>query len=327
MSVSRDILPWHDTAWQLLKSYISNERIPQALLLTGQAGLGKAQLVRSFAHLLLCESSNSSHDSPCGKCRSCILFVSGTHPDFIDIKPESEDKDIGIDQIRWLLSKIRLTVHYLQYRIIVVHQADQMNRSAANSFLKGLEEPPDRTVIILITDQLSLIPATVQSRCQKIVIETPTTDCALDWLNENDTTGDLSLLLQMSRRAPLLAREYAECEAITIRMQLFEKFILLRHKKLSVVVVATFCCEHNQFELVAWMISWIVDLMKINQTSSMVGVEYVDLYDSLKMLTGDLDLQHLYDFYLVALELHLQLKQPLNKNLAYEGFFIKWAAV
>ena len=67
--------------------------------------------------------------------------------------------------------------------------------------------------------------------------------------------------------------------------------------------------------------------MKINQTSSVVGVENVDLYDPLKILTGDLDLQHLYDFYLVALELHLQLKQPLNKNLAYEGFFIKWAAV
>ncbi|HHZ69533.1 MAG TPA: DNA polymerase III subunit delta' [Methylococcaceae bacterium] len=327
MSVSRGILPWHDTAWQLLKGYISNERIPQALLLTGQAGLGKTQLVRFFVHLLLCESRDRSHDSPCGKCRPCTLFLSGTHPDFVEIKPESDDKDIGIDQIRWLLSKIRLTVHYLQYRVIVVQQADQMNRSAANSFLKVLEEPPDRTVIILITDQLSLIPATVQSRCQKIAIEPPTAGSALDWLNENYITGDLPLLLKLSGGAPLLAREYAERDAITIRAQLFEKFLLLRSKKLSIVTVAAFCCEHNQFDLVAWMISLIVDLMKINKTSSMTGVMNVDLYDSLKMLTGDLDLQRLYDFYLVALELRIQLKQSINKNLAYEGFFIKWMAV
>ena len=327
MSVSNAIYPWHDIPWKLLKGYVFAERIPQALLVSGPTGLGKIQLVSLFAHLLLCEFRNEKEGLPCGICRSCSLFYSGTHPDFLEIKPESEDKDISIDQIRWLLSKLSITVHYQQYRIIVVEQADQMNRSAANSFLKALEEPPSRTVIILITNQLSLIPTTVKSRCQSIVVKAPTLNQGQAWLKGNQITGDLSLLLQLSSKAPLLAKTYARNDAITIRMQLFEKLILLRTKKLSVVVVADFCCDNSQFDLVTWMISWFVDLMKITQTSSKVGVVNIDLYESLKTLTRDLDLHQLYDLYMAALKLRIQLKQSINKNLAYEVFFIKWVAV
>jgi DNA polymerase III subunit delta' len=327
MTASRDILPWHDTAWQLLRAYIANERIPQSTLVTGQAGLGKRKLVRFFAQLLLCETTCNDTFTPCGQCRSCTLFRSGTHPDFVEIKPESEDKDIGVDQIRGLLAQLRLTVQYQQYRVIVVYQAEKMNRSAANSFLKGLEEPPNRTAIILITDQLSLIPATIQSRCQKILIKTPSPESATHWLASNKVSGDLSLLLQLTQGAPLLAQEYAGSNAISIREQLFNQFCLLRSNKVSIVEVAAFCCDHHQFDLLAWINSWIVDLVKISQTSAITSVQNIDLYDSLKKLSGNLDSQKLYDLYVATLELRVQLKRPINKNLAYEGFFIRWLAV
>jgi DNA polymerase III subunit delta' len=88
---SNSLLPWLQPNWEQLYSYIAQKRVPQALLITGNKGLGKQQLANQFALSLLCANPqpNGLH---CGYCDSCKLINAETHPDYI---PE-EGKNIRL---------------------------------------------------------------------------------------------------------------------------------------------------------------------------------------------------------------------------------------
>ncbi len=92
------------------------------------------------------------------------------HPDWVRVHPIDESKQIRIEQIRELGEELSLTSHQGGYKVGVISPADVLNRFAANALLKTLEEPPARTVLILVVTQPSRLPATILSRCQRIRI-------------------------------------------------------------------------------------------------------------------------------------------------------------
>lgn len=119
------LLPWQQQNWAQLHHYIIQQRIPQALLITGKKGYGKQQLARQFAHSLLCGHLDND-GLACGNCTSCLLFAAGTHPDFIAIQPEETGKPITVDQIRTLITRISLKPQFEKSRIVLVNPADAM---------------------------------------------------------------------------------------------------------------------------------------------------------------------------------------------------------
>ncbi|MCB5267691.1 MAG: DNA polymerase III subunit [Candidatus Cloacimonetes bacterium] len=187
----------------LLTNAISNERISQAYLFHGSDGVGKFITALYFGMALNCLSS--SEYRPCGICASCHKFLSFEHPDFnylfpttnlklsadgeikdsealeqyqayINNKKESPWQDfyfsgsteIRKESISLLIKRLELSIHEGEYRIVIIENADMMNTATANAFLKTLEEPPDRTVIILITERLPQLLPTILSRCQPV---------------------------------------------------------------------------------------------------------------------------------------------------------------
>jgi DNA polymerase-3 subunit delta' len=94
------------------------------------------------------------------------MFQSGGHPDFFGISPDGVF--IKIEQIRELISALSLKSYLGGRKVAVINDADAMNRSTANAFLKTLEEPPDNTVIILVTSNPSALLRTVISRCRVV---------------------------------------------------------------------------------------------------------------------------------------------------------------
>jgi len=133
-------------------------------LFVGERGVGKKQLALDFSKRLLC--SNKA----CGHCQSCYLFDAQTHPDLIRIEPES-GQTIKIDQIREVIAFVSQTPSLGGYRIIIIDPARAMNINAANALLKTLEEPTPNTLLILISDSIPRLPATILSRCQKIIFQ------------------------------------------------------------------------------------------------------------------------------------------------------------
>jgi len=103
---------------------------------------------------------------PCGSCKSCRKIESDNHPDIIRLKPSGPS--IKIDQIRALCQTLAMKPYEAAMRVVIISDAQAMNPAAGNALLKMLEEPPLRTILVLISAHSSDLLPTVVSRCQHI---------------------------------------------------------------------------------------------------------------------------------------------------------------
>ncbi len=157
--------------------------IPNALLFTGPEGVGKRTAAFAFAMAANCAGSERGSRAlenacapaaaesafpmePCGACRSCGKFESGNHPDLIRVDPSGQFTRIS--QIRELRQLLSMKPFEARLRVVIVGEARTMNAEAANALLKVLEEPPDRTLFILVAPQKSDLLPTIVSRCLHI---------------------------------------------------------------------------------------------------------------------------------------------------------------
>ncbi|MGD2270942.1 MAG: DNA polymerase III subunit delta' [Desulfobacterales bacterium] len=172
-----------DRPVQILTTFLEKGTIPHALLFTGIEGVGKQTAAMAFAMACNCKgkdpgrfeqenggSSDKQLDrfahEPCGQCGPCRKIESGNHPDIIHIKPSGDY--IRIAQIRTLIETLALKPYEARRRVVIISGAQAMNPAAGNALLKMLEEPPDRTFLILIAEQRADLLPTIVSRCQHI---------------------------------------------------------------------------------------------------------------------------------------------------------------
>lgn len=163
MGQSFDSVWGQEAACDALSRSIRVNRVASSYLLSGAQGTGKAKAAAIFANSLLCESSG---DGPCGECRACKMFNAGTHPDFKLIIPSGVM--IKVDQMRELISALGLKSYSGGRKVCVIQEAEKMNRETANGFLKTLEEPPDNSVLILVSSNPSGLLPTIVSRCRNV---------------------------------------------------------------------------------------------------------------------------------------------------------------
>src|SRR3990167_5981854 len=156
-------------------------RFPHALLCLGPTGLGKVNFAKTLAMTLLCDIEKPA---ACGQCRSCLLFQAGNHPDFYELSPEAKSKSIKIDQVRELIAALSQTSSRPRGQVALIHPAELMNRACSNALLKTLEEPSGSVVILLVANQFGALPATIVSRCQRLVFTPPPIEQATLWLQQ-----------------------------------------------------------------------------------------------------------------------------------------------
>jgi len=336
MTVLSSLLPWQQHHWEHLRSYIAQNRIPQALLITGNKGLGKQQLARQFAVALLC-ASPQANGMACGHCSSCLLVNAETHPDFIRIQPEEPGKGITIGQMRNLVTRLTLKPQFETYRVVIVSPADKMNNAAANAFLKCLEEPNERTVIILISEKPSVLPATIISRCQKLAVATPDKAVVLAWMEKillektrqgdvipNITEAMLPGSIALAQGAPLLALDYVNDQTLTLRNDCFNAWLAIAKQLKSPVLIAEDWHKLPASPLIFWMTSWIIDLIKCFYPARVENLYNPDLNRQLQELSQRLELKGLYKLYDLLLAGRQRLDTQINKQLLFEEILIQW---
>ena len=161
----------------LIKS-ISNNTVLHSYMFIGADGIGKKMIAKQFAKMILCENSGVGSEESlkvnlgfeeCDNCKSCVEFNSGNNPDFICIEPDG--KNIKIDQIREMQTKVVEKPVNSKKKIYIIDNADLMTKEAQNCLLKTLEEPPEYIVIILIVSNESKILTTIKSRCMKLFFD------------------------------------------------------------------------------------------------------------------------------------------------------------
>ena len=153
----------HKPITNFLGKSITNQKLSHAYLFYGPKSIGKNHLANRLAQILQC---SSKEDKPCERCPACQQIKKNIHPDVYKIIKEEGKKNISIEQIRELQSKLSLTSFTNSYKIAIIERAQGLSHQAWNSLLKTLEEPTSKTVIILITDQIKQIPSTIVSRSQ-----------------------------------------------------------------------------------------------------------------------------------------------------------------
>ena len=160
-----------DLPVRILNTFLKFGNIPHALLFTGIEGVGKESTALAFAMACNCAGQDSDpgrpeSDIPCGHCKSCRKIETGNHPDIIRVKPSGPF--IKISQIRSLCQTLAMKPYEARRRVVIITGAQGMNPAAGNAFLKMLEEPPLRTILILLAPHTSDLLPTIVSRCQQI---------------------------------------------------------------------------------------------------------------------------------------------------------------
>ncbi|HHZ16302.1 MAG TPA: DNA polymerase III subunit delta' [Clostridia bacterium] len=181
-------------AISLLKAAFAAGRISHAYLFYGHKGGGKYQTAVAFTQLLFCKRPQEGE--PCGSCPECQKIAAGNHPDVLVISPDG--LSIKIEQIRALQERFYYQSYEGNYKVIIIRQADLLTEQAANSLLKVLEEPPEKTVFILLAEALFKLPITIQSRCQPVPFA---------YLDQGERTGQdeqsLALLTKLKAKCRL----------------------------------------------------------------------------------------------------------------------------
>ncbi len=319
-------LPWLQASWGQLNNYISQNRLPQALLIVGNKGLGKFQLAEVFAQTLLC-TSPLPNAVACGECKSCTLFTAQTHPDYSVIEPEEEGKVIGISVIRQLTARLQLKPQFESHRVVIITPADSLTNASANAFLKYLEEPTERTCLVLITDKPSKLPATIISRCQKLHIPIPDETIVRAWLKQQSILENNDLLCMLSQGAPLLAKKIAENSTLKLRSECFNNWSTLTGSEESLISIAEQWQKLDKADidlLLFWLITWVMDIIKLKYQQKPIKIVNQDLITNLQEMADKLDLKCLYKYYDLLLQSQQRFGTQLNKKLMFEEILILW---
>lgn len=170
--MSFEAFPEQREVAKLLQRSLGAGRLGHAYLFSGDDLPEMEALARTLAKVLNCQhpvraESGQAIDS-CDRCLACRKIEGFNHPDVQWIRPESKMRNITIDQTRELIQTICLKPTEAEYKVAVIVAADRMNVQAANAFLKTLEEPPARSVIILLTTAIDQVLETILSRCLRL---------------------------------------------------------------------------------------------------------------------------------------------------------------
>jgi len=148
----------NDNIKKELKDIVDSNLLGHSYIFQGTEGIGKILFAKTFAEEILCENKNS-----CGSCKSCIMFNSDNHPDFMIIN--LEETIIKIEEIRELIKKVIEKPIISTHKVYIINVADKMTKDAQNCLLKTLEEPPEFVTIILIGVNENAFLTTIKSRC------------------------------------------------------------------------------------------------------------------------------------------------------------------
>jgi DNA polymerase III subunit gamma/tau len=162
-----------DEIREKLSQLLSSGNIPHAFLFAGPKGLGKTSAARILAKAINCTNNKGKKSAfePCNKCSVCKSITKGSFLDLIEIDAASNR---GIDDIRNLKDKIKLSPSEAAKKVYVIDEVHMLTTEAFNALLKTLEEPPGHAVFILCTTEAHKLPETIKSRCLRFDFRKPT---------------------------------------------------------------------------------------------------------------------------------------------------------
>ena len=242
---------------------------------------------------------------------------------------KAPSKEIRIEQIAALADFLNLGTHRGGRRVVLVYPLRAMNSYAANALLKILEEPPEHTVFLLVSNGLDRIVPTLLSRCRQVHMETPHPDIALEWLIAQgfDSRAARDLLAE-NGGMPLAARamlDDSNADVFEVRRKLLS--YLAAPQKQDPLLVAEQVLGCGAETVLGWIQRWIFDCVSYSQSrriryysreeehiAALVAAPFGRAVLS-RMLAYDKELKHA----------RRVVDHPLNARLFIENLLLKYA--
>jgi DNA polymerase-3 subunit delta' len=172
----------HAAAERVLLDMVRGGRMPHAWLIGGPRGIGKATLAFRLARFVLAHPDasapavqNATSLALSGDHPVVGLVKAQSHPDLLVLERTVSDTGklrsvIRVDDARRVSAFLASTAAFGGWRVVIVDAVDDLNAESANALLKGLEEPPERTLFLLVSHAPGLVLPTIRSRCQRLVL-------------------------------------------------------------------------------------------------------------------------------------------------------------
>ncbi|MFV5442680.1 DNA polymerase III subunit delta' [Acinetobacter oleivorans] len=318
-NVTSKIYPWQKTTWDTLTTRFPN--IGHGLLFYGKEGCGKHAFAKHFLAWVLC--LNKQPHGACGECSSCQWLKSDTHPNYVHITTDEENKKqnakIKIEKIRDLLPFVQQTGE--GWRVILIEPAEALNLASSNALLKTLEEPGERVVLILLADHYLKLPATIRSRLQHFALDRISYEQATSYLNEHlseiaEVQPDL--LLGLSNDMPLQAIEIAKSDWFTKRQIFLNDWLkIVAQKNMPLFFSGKWQKELSFSDFIVLFEYLLGDLIcvKLNQPQKNTDLDF-------DQLSPYYDLESLFNIYSELQQAKKLVEQNVQSQLIIDQLFI-----
>ena len=320
LDVNAQIYPWQQQVWETLTGRFP--KLGHGLLFYGKKGCGKEAFAQQFLAWVLC--LNRQPDGPCGECGSCQWLKADTHPNYVYISTDEDNKKqnakIKIEKIRDLLPFVQQTVD--GWRVIVIEPAEALNIASSNALLKTLEEPGENIVIILLADHYLKLPATIRSRLQHFALDRISSVQFSEYVEvqlPEAGSSQQQLLMNLSNQMPLQAVEVAQSSWLPLRQEFMEDWKKLVIQKNMPMAIATKWNKSLSFGEFSQMFEYLLsDLIcvKLNQ-----AVKNIDL--DFNVLAEQYSLETLFKIYEDFQRAKQYLEQNVQSNLVLDELCIK----
>ncbi|MFV5629325.1 DNA polymerase III subunit delta' [Acinetobacter oleivorans] len=318
-NVTSKVYPWQKTTWDTLTTRFPN--IGHGLLFYGKEGCGKHAFAKHFLAWVLC--LNKQPHGACGECSSCQWLKSDTHPNYVHITTDEENKKqnakIKIEKIRDLLPFVQQTGE--GWRVILIEPAEALNLASSNALLKTLEEPGERVVLILLADHYLKLPATIRSRLQHFALDRISYEQATSYLNKHlseiaEVQPDL--LLGLSNDMPLQAIEIAKSDWFTKRQTFLNDWLkIVAQKNMPLFFSGKWQKELSFSDFIVLFEYLLGDLIcvKLNQPQKNTDLDF-------DQLIPYYDLESLFNIYSELQQAKKLVEQNVQSQLIIDQLFI-----
>lgn len=321
MSLLLKDYPWLDAPAARFDQAVRRDRVPHAVLVHEDAGAGGDLLAAWLAQRVLCRDAG---ERPCGHCIDCRNTAAAQHPDLTITTLTEDSKQIRVDDIRALSAELTLTSHRGGYKVGIVRPADAMNTLAANALLKTLEEPPARTLLILVAAQPYRLPATIRSRCMTLRLPAPSRAATLSWLAQR-RPGRHEAAVHVLGNAPMVLAD-VDSDAVTTTMAETERALGDIAQGRGEPPDLAERWSRGDFVLrLRTLETWLTDRIRV---AFDVPQQFDEMRSPAHLSPGvsALNIRKLFELLDGVRELSAQAHTPINKSVALERWLWRLAA-
>lgn len=312
----------HKKQLESLRWALEKGRLHHAYLFLGPDGVGKKTVAMSLAMAIQCREKDGVF---CGRCADCVRIQSANHPDVRLIEPLAGKKEITIPQVRELQRDLNYRAFFGRKKIAVVDPASLMNFAAQNALLKTLEEPPNDSLLILVSTNTGGLLPTLLSRCLRLSFASLPAEIVESFLVSQRGIGEEEAKLLAAMSMGSLGRAVSpEMEAFVQRRRVWGEKVESLTKEdcrgwISLAEELASVREES-LKFLAWVEGWYRDVLIYCVTGSSRGISNLDMERNIKQQADRLSVERILYLIFQAIETEASIRRNINRRMALENF-------